>query len=362
MTYSEDYSDPTTLSQNTMRLRIIRMDLPLRHVTIVSRTTICVVRAVVVELEQDGLRGYGEAYEEPAFGTKVEDIVRVLESCREPLDHYAMADPIAFGSLITPMLAGQYAAQTALEMAACDLWGKLRNRPLWRLWGWRTGTEPVSSYTITLDSVFRMLEKLGECPNWPLYRIKMGGLDDMRALREIRARTQSPFRLDVNGCWTREQAFDYLPELERMNIELIEQPFHPDDWDANALLREKTSIPIIADESCRCLDDMDKCVNFFDGINLKPIKFGGLYPTLIALEKAKYLGFKTLMGNTIESSIGASAVSQFAPELDYIYVDGPMQIDKRLGQGVTLDKGKIVYSAENGTGIRFHSRYASYTS
>ena len=142
-----------------------------------------------------------------------------------------------------------------------------------------------------------------------------------------------------------------MDELKTLNIELIEQPLHPDDWDGMGRLREVCPFPLIADESCRCEEDIDKCIGYFDGINLKPVKFGGLNPTRRAIEKARAAGFKTMIGNTIETTIAACATSQFAPRLDYVYLDGPLLIDKKIGSGVSLDRGQIILSRENGTGI-----------
>lgn len=339
-----------------MRLKIIRTDLPLKHVMTVFRGTISVIRAVIVELEQDGLRGYGEAYEDQHWGISVESMVKSLEACREKMGRYALADPFAFERFIAPTMQENPAAASALEMAACDLWGKLRNKPLWRVWRYDPRRTPISSYTLGLDSLYRILEKFNEQPDWPLYRVKLGSREDMTILRELRKRTKAPFRLDVNGCWTTQQALEYLDELKTLNIELIEQPLHPEDWDGMRLFKEKCPFPVIADESCRCEADLEKCVGYFDGVNLKPVKFGGLNPTRRALEKARALGFKTMIGNTIESSVAASATSQFAPRLDYVYLDGPMLIDKKIGSGVTLDRGQIVMSRENGTGVRFNGR------
>ena len=341
-----------------MRLKIIRMDLPLKHVMTVFRGTISVVRTVVVELEQDGLRGYGEAYEDLHWGVSIESMVRSLEACHEVIVGYALADPLAFSRHIAPVFKDNPnpAAVSAIEMAACDLWGKLRNTPLWRVWKYDLRRLPISSYTLGLDSLYRILEKFNEQPNWPLYRVKLGSHEDMTILRELRKRTNAPFRLDVNGCWTLQQALDYMDELKSLNIELIEQPLHPDDWDGMKKLREVCPFPIIADDSCRCEEDIEKCVGYFDGLNLKPVKFGGMNPTYRALERARALGFKTMIGNTIESSIAASAMSQFAPRLDYVYLDGPMLIDKKIGVGVELDQGRIIMPKENGTGISMITR------
>ncbi len=335
-----------------MRLKIIRRDLPLKHVMTVFRGTISRIRTVVVELEQDGLRGYGETYEDPHWGVSIEDMTLALEGCRELAAGHALADPHAFIRHLEPSLKGNKAATTAIEMAACDLWGKLRNAPLWRIWSYDAHRPlPLSSYTLGLDSLFRILEKYNEQPDWPIYRVKLGSRDDMEILRELRKRTAAPFRLDVNGCWTYQQAIDYLPELNELNIELIEQPLHPDDLEGMKKFKAACSIPLIADESCRCEEDISKCVGLFDGVNLKPVKFGGLNPTRKAIDRAVSLGLKTMIGNTIESTIAASAMSQFARKVDYIYIDGPLLIDRKIGSGVSLDHGRILMSRECGTGV-----------
>ena len=115
-----------------------------------------------------------------------------------------------------------------------------------------------------------------------------------------------------------------------MNIELIEQPLHREDVEGMRELKKLCRIPLIADESCRNGDDLEACAELFDGVNLKPIKFGGLNATRRAIEKATSLGLKIMIGNTVESEIAASAISQFAPKINYIYIDGPLQVEKQI--------------------------------
>ena len=340
-----------------MRLKIIRMDLPLRHVKTTPDGSVSVIRAIIVELEQDGLRGYGETYEDSALSTStVEQMTALLEKAREPLQHYALADPLAFDRYITPIFGEDRAALCALEMAGCDLWGKLRNRPLWKVWKYNPENLPLSSYTIGQDSLERALEKFDERPDWPLYRLELGMRDDLLLLEEIRKRTDAVLRVDVGGRWTLEQALDYLAPLQEFGVELIEQPLPPDQWERMAILKENSPIPIYADESCRTLDDLVRCAECFHGVNLRPLKFGGLFPTRMAIEKARALGLLTMIGNPVESTVAASAVAHFAPGLDAVYLDGPLLIDKKIGNGVELDTGKILLPKENGTGIKFSWR------
>ncbi len=339
-----------------MKLRAIRVDLPLKHVFTSSRNSVSVVRTVVVELEQDGLRGYGEAYEDAYYNVAAESMMDAIERGREAIERYALADPVAFWRHLEPALGRNPFARSAMDVAAYDLWGKMKNRPLWRIWGTSNDSVPISSHSIGIDSVEQINEKFKEYPDWPLYRLKLGGRHDEEMLRAVRNLTVSPFRVDVNGAWTLETALEMLPLLREMNVETIEQPLPYGDWDGMKALRKQCDIPLIADESLRTEDDLEKCAECFDGVNIKLAKFGGITPVRRLIGRAKELGLKIMMGNTVESTIGASATGQFAPQLDYLYSDGPLLIEKKVGYGVKLDRGRLVYPEECGTGVRVYFR------
>jgi L-alanine-DL-glutamate epimerase-like enolase superfamily enzyme len=340
-----------------MKLRIIRVDLPLKHVFETSQRSISVVRTILVELEQDGLRGHGEAYEDRLYNTNIEDMVDLLETCRELVEHYALADPVAFWRTLQPILKKNPFAQSAIDCAACDLWGKMKNKPLWKIWGLPTNQVPDSSYCIGLDSLERIADRMAEHPDWSIYRIKLGCKSDLQILQMLREKTNAPFHVDVNGGWSLETAIKRLEPLQQLGVELLEQPLAADNFTGMIRLKKEMkkrncSIPIIADESWRTETDIERCAGLFDGINLKLVKCGGLIPARQLIAKAKHLGLKLTSANSIESTVGASAIGQLAPLLDYISIDGPLLIEKKVGHGVRTEKGKLIYPDENGTGVR----------
>jgi len=336
-----------------MKLRIIRVDLPLKHVLTISRCSVSVVRTVVVELEQDGLRGHGEVQENPYYGSSVEEISEVILSARDLVENYALADPIAFWRHLRPVLGVNKYAQSAVDMAACDLWGKIRNRPLWKIWGLKPNGElPPVSLTIGMDSIDLVLERFENYSDWPVYKIKMGARNDMNIVRALRERTNATFRLDANGAWDVDTTLKNAQELKNKNIEFIEQPLSPNDWEGMKILKKKCPIPIMADESFSCEEDIDRCADFFHGVNIKISKFGGLTPTRSVIAHVREKGLKVLLGCGIESTIAVSASAQFASLADYLDLDGPMLIEKKVGTGVRAEKGKLIYPDENGTGVR----------
>ena len=340
-----------------MKLRIIRVDLPLKHVFTTSQRSVSVVRTIVVELEQDGLRGHGEACEDLFYGTDVETMHTAIDQCRTLVERYALADPVAFWRHLDPILGKNKFAQSAVDCAACDLWGKMKNKPLWKIWGLSLDRLPRSSFCFGLDSKDRILERFAEAPDWPAYRVKLGEENDMDILRMLRQHTNMPFRIDVNGAWPVDTAIKNLAAMKDLGVELLEQPLAPDDWDGMKQLRKEIKkknydIPLFADESWKKEDEIDRCVGLFDGINLKLAKCGGLTPARLVAAKVRHLGLKLMGANSIESTIGASAICQLAPMFDFIGIDGPLLIEKKVGFGVQVDKGKLVYPNENGTGVR----------
>ena len=346
-----------------MKLRVIRVDLPLKHVFATSRSSFSVVRTIVVELEQDGLRGHGEAYEDPFYGSDIEEMVSQVEKCRESLDSYALADPTALWRRLEPFFSGEAVggsasfARSAVDCAACDLWGKMKNKPLWKIWGLSKETVPYSAMTIGLDSLERIAERFEETPNWPIYRVKLGEKDDINILRMLREKTAVPFHVDVDGGWNYQTAAKNLAELHQLGVVLLEQPLPADDFAGTKKLRKEIKkrgyeMPLMADESWRNEADLDRCVDVFDGVNVKLVKCGGLTPARQFIGKAKHLGLKLMSANSVESTVGVSAIAQLAPLLDYLSVDGPLLIEKKVGTGVRSDNGHLIYPDENGTGVR----------
>ncbi|MDR3182673.1 MAG: hypothetical protein LBT89_07110 [Planctomycetaceae bacterium] len=340
-----------------MRLRLIRLDLPLKHIFTNYRREISTVRSLIVELEQDGLRGHGEACEDSFYGTTVEQIYSQLDSLRDRLEYYALADPLAFWRFLQPQLDGKTFAQCAIDCAAHDLWGKMKGKPIWKIWGLRRENLPLSSYSIGIDSFERIANRLADKPNWSVYRIKLGSSRDLETLKFLREKTTADFYVDVNGGWTLEKTLGMLKPMQDLGVKLLEQPLPPHDFEGMAKLKKEMKkknigIPVFADESWKTADDIEKCATVFDGINVKLLKCGGLTPVRPLIEKIRKLGLKVAAANTVESPIGAAATAQIASLVDYIGLDGPLQIDKKVGHSIRLDKGHIRYPDEGGTGVR----------
>lgn len=363
-----------------MQLRIHQFDLPLKHRFTIARGSATVQPTLIVELVDGEQHGYGEATVNPYYGATYDAMIGTLESVRAHLESRSMSDPVILWADIAPQLADCRFALCALDEAAHDLWGKQLGAPVYRLWGLSTDSIPPSNFTIGIDSIDCMVEKLLEMPGWPIYKIKLGvgkvssvgGLSetdaasrisassasetpptgDVEIVRELRRHTDAVFRVDANCGWTVEETLRNAPELAALGVEFIEQPLPADDWDGHRRLFEESPLPIIADESCVGESDVERCHGHFHGINIKLTKCGGLTPARRMIERARALGLQVMVGCMTESSVGISAIAQLLPLLDYVDMDGAALLARDVATGVRLDHGRCVFAEENGTGAR----------
>jgi len=276
-----------------------------------------------------------------------------LEHVRPQVEATPALDPALLWEQLRPAFAGNTFAQCALDMAAWDLWGKLRAQPVWKLWGLRIDKPlPLTNYTLGIDTIDVMVQKMKEFADWPIYKIKLGTPDDLAIVRELRKHTEATFRVDVNGAWDAEKAIRLSEPLKQLGVEFIEQPLPPDRWDDMKHVLRHTALPIIADESCRVELDVDRCQGHFHGINVKLVKCGGLTPAKRMIERARQLGLKTMVGCMTESTVGISAIAQLLPLLDYVDMDGALLLARDIATGVRIERGRAIFPQENGCGVR----------
>jgi L-Ala-D/L-Glu epimerase len=335
-----------------MKLTLSHFDLKMRHPFTISRGTTVVQPTLVVTLEQDGIRGYGESNDYSFYGCTLANMGEALEAVRGELQSRRIGDPSALWEDLNPKLSKNRFAQNALDQAAWDLWGKVCGAPVWKLWGLSLDHCPPSDYTIGIDPIETMVAKLKEMPGFPVYKVKLGTKNDVEIIRALRKATDAVFRIDANQAWSPEETIENSRALKELGVEFMEQPMHRDKWKEMEQVHRESALPIIADESCETEEDVARCDGLFHGVNVKLPKCGGLTPGKRMLENARRRGMKTMVGCFSESSVGISATAQVLPLLDYADIDGILLIAEDIATGVTIDHGRVVFPKENGCGVK----------
>lgn len=348
-----------------MKLKLWRYDLKLRHTwTIASnqadggKTSHPVV---FVELEdKHGRKGIGEASPSRRYHESAETVVAFLQKVkRERLSFDDIPGSMAY---LETLSHTQFAAKTALNLALLDGACKAAHKPVYDYLGlgFAEGLHPTS-FSIGIASPSSIKEKVQAAAAFPILKLKVGSPRDrenLAALRSVAPRKK--VRVDANEAWRKkEEALAQIQELAKdPHIEFIEQPMPASSsvldmkW-----LKERSPLPLFADESCRNPSDVERCVACFHGVNVKLVKTRGLTGAYEILTKARKFGMMTMLGCMIESSLLISAAAHLAELTDCLDLDGNLLITNDPYEGVTAEKGLMSFShSEEKYGLRVISR------
>ncbi|TWU03398.1 dipeptide epimerase [Neorhodopirellula pilleata] len=335
-----------------MRLCLYRVEIPLEHPFTIARGTKTVQRCLIVELEHGDLRGYGEATEHAYYNVTLDSLAASIERCCPTIETGDYHSAAELWTLLHHPLRDDMFALAAIDAAAHDLFGKLAKRPTFDMLDLEWNTVPKSSYTIGIDSVERMVEKLVERRDWPIFKIKLGTKNDVEIIRQLRQRTQAVFRVDANCGWSVHETIENSHALQELGVEFIEQPLSAQSrQDEHRQVFENSVLPIIADESCLVESDVEKCSGLFHGVNVKLSKCGGLTPGVRMLRRARELAMQTMVGCMVETSVGISAAAQLLPLLDYADLDGAELLSNDVATGVTITNGAMRLPNRFGNGV-----------
>ncbi len=340
-----------------MKLRFWREQLKLANTWTIARGSTDVFEVVMVQLtDADGTTGIGEAapirryHENPST---VEDFFKRLDPKR-----LSFADVTGGMNYLASVSTGDMAAKCALNIALVDAAAKLAGKPAHDYFGLRfRENHHVTSFSIGIDTPEIIHKKVLEAAQYPVLKLKVGVSNDhaiMAALR--RAAPTKAVRVDANEGWkTKEEALERIEWLASDgHIQFIEQPM-PQTTPVRDLvwLKERSPLPLLADESYHTAADLAHCAECFHGVNVKLVKTGGVSAGYAALKAARDAGLKTMIGCMIETSVLISAAAHLAELCDFMDVDGNILTTNDPYAGVTARRGILSFhDAKAKTGLR----------
>lgn len=340
-------------SSNKMKLTFRPYDLQLKHVFTVATYSRTTTPDVQVEIEYDGVTGYGEASMPPYLGESVESVMAFLKkvNLEQFNDPFQLEDILAYVDGIMP---GNTAAKASVDIALHDLVGKLLNAPWYKIWGLDKEKTPSTTYTIGIDTAEVVKEKTLEVADkFNILKVKLGRENDKEIINAIRSVSQLPIAVDANQGWKdKYQALDMILWLKEQGIVMIEQPMPKTQLDDIAWVTQQSPLPIFADESLQRLSDIPKIKGAFSGINIKLMKCTGMREAWKMVTLGRALGMRVMVGCMTETSCAVSAAAQLSPAVDFADLDGNLLISNDLFKGMEVVKGKITLNDLPGIGIK----------
>lgn len=330
-----------------LRTEILRM--PLRDPFRIAREhPEDVATSVIVEVTWGDHEGLGEAAPVAYYGETPETITAVLPILLAAVE--AAGEPPADLSgarrwlrtaheAMNAAIGRNWAAKAAMDIAFHDLVARRLGVPLYGLMG-TAPIGPPTDFSIGIDDPADVAQRAARAASFPALKIKVGGPADVETLRRVREVYDGPIRVDANTGWEPKAAAGMLPDLLELRVELIEQPFPAHRLDQLAWLQKRTELPIVADESAETTDDLLALVGVVAAVNVKLMKCGGVGPAMRMLTLARELGFRSMLGCMVETSVGIAAGATIAPLADWVDLDGNLLLANDPFSGIELDDEK----------------------
>lgn len=347
------FGEPTkqTGRSGKLNLTFFPYELQLRHAFNLAKYSRTTTPDVQVRLEYDGIVGYGEASMPPYLGESIESVTKFLSQ----LDLSQFSDPFRIEEIheyMESVAPNNRAAKASVDIALHDLLGKIMGQPWYKIWGLNPEKAPSTSFTIGIDTAEVVRQKVDEAAPYNVLKVKMGLDNDKELVDIIRSKTDRPICVDANQGWNdKEKALEMCHWLSERNCLFVEQPMPKEMIDETAWLRERSPLPIIADEFLQRLPDVRRAAEAYDGINIKLMKSTGMHEAYKMAVLARSLGMKVMLGCMTETSCAVTAAAQLAPMVDWADLDGNLLIANDLFDGIKIVEGKVTIPNRPGIGV-----------
>ncbi len=345
-----------TARSGKMNLSFEPYELQLRHAFNLAKSQRTTTPDVQVQIEYDGLVGYGEASMPPYLGESVDSVSQFLS--KVDLTQFDPFDTENIHEYLESIAPDNRAAKASVDIALHDLTGKIMGQPWYKIWGLDLKKAPNTSITISWqDDPEEMRREIEETEGFKVVKVKMGLGHDKELVERLREVSDVAICVDANQGWSdKGQALDMCEWLSERNCLFVEQPMPKEMLDETTWLRERSPLPLIADEFLQRLPDVQRAAGAYDGINIKLMKSTGLHEAYKMAVLARALGMKVMLGCMTETSCAVTAAAQLAPMVDWADLDGNLLISNDRFDGIKIVDGQVTIPADRpGIGVELLS-------
>lgn len=336
-----------------MKINVRTIDVHLVVPFAIARHVRTEKRVVIIECDDGTIVARGEASADPYFGETTE----ALEAAVRDASGLLPVDPLDLATLrvrLEERFPHGGAAACAIDVLAHDRAAQAAGLPLRTFLGLRDGDAPPTSFTIGIADPAVMAERAASAAalGFTVLKVKLGQAEDLAALTAIRERFGGTIRVDPNAAWSVDEAPAKIASIVRYGIEFVEQPVAADDIDGLRAVRQRSELPIVADEAAVRCADLDRLAGACDGINVKLQKCGGIAEGRAMIERAHELGLKVMLGcRAAETSVSIAAAAHLAPAVEWADLDGNLLIADDPYLAVPVERGRFIFSQRPGLGV-----------
>ncbi|GAA0432246.1 dipeptide epimerase [Lentibacillus halophilus] len=346
------------------------IELPLIEPFTISYVSYDKMPSVIVKVTtDDGWTGYGEGVaDEHVTGESVESVYHVITKTLAP--HLIGENPLNLEALHDTMdraILGAPTAKAALDIACFDIAGKALGVPAYALLGGRFHDTFPITHVLSIDTPENMADKAENhvAKGYTSFKLKVGydKQDDVDRIKAISERVgdRAQIRVDVNQGWqSAATTLQALNDLHNVSLDWLEQPVTASDIDALAEVKDKATVPVMADEALTGFKEMREIIakRAAEKVNIKLMKCGGLYPAAKLAAMAEMAGMDCQVGSMVESSIGSAAgfhVAFSKKMITSVELTGPLKFSRDIGN-LHYDVPFIQLNEQPGLGVDVDER------
>lgn len=314
----------------TLKVEIERW--PIAGAFVISRGSRTEARVVVATIEEGAHRGRGECVPYPRYGETVEGVAAAIASAAG-----AISEGATRLDLLTLLAEG--AARNALDCALCDLEAKLCGKRVYELAGLPVPKPATTAYTLSLGAPGAMEAAARAASVRPLLKVKLGGDGDAERIAAVKRGAPGAILIvDANEAWSEANFAENLAACRLAGVALIEQPLPAgrDSALASISASDRGGLLFCADESVHTAKDLDAIAPFYQAINIKLDKAGGLTAALQLKSEALARGLKIMTGCMVGTSLAMAPALLLAADADYVDLDGPLLLARDREPGLVF--------------------------
>jgi L-Ala-D/L-Glu epimerase / N-acetyl-D-glutamate racemase len=321
------------MNEAVRRMSVEHQIWPVKGEFRISRGSRKETHVILIKIIEAGVEGIGESVPTAHYNETIESVMTQIDAIRPNIEGGLSLH--ALNRLLPPG-----AARNALDCALWDLKAKQMNTRVEKLLGFPQIDSIISAQTLSLNDPINMIRSAANIKDYPLIKIKFDNHNVVEKIQGIaRSAPKSRIIVDANESWNITELNYFEPELKDNNVVLIEQPLPARD-DAD-LLQYTGSIPICADESFHSSEDLERVSNYYQCVNIKLDKAGGLTEAVKILQQAKMRELKVMLGCMVGTSFSMAPSSLLASQVDFVDLDGPTFLCNDRQFGFEYTHGRI---------------------
>jgi len=308
---------------------------PLHTPFVISRGSRSEAKVVVVEIEENGVKGVGECTPYPRYGESIASVMAEIVSIGEQLESGLTREALQ-------QLLPAGAARNAVDCALWDLQMRQSGRSLAQLVGSELASSVTTAQTVVIGTPDQMANSAKALWDKGARLLKVKLDDHLISERMFAIRAAVPeatLIVDANEAWHSDGLAARCQLLADLNVAMLEQPL-PASEDG-ALANFIHPLPICADESCHSRESLARLSGLYEMVNIKLDKAGGLTEALALAAQAKAQGFGLMLGCMLCTSRAISAVLPLTPLVRFADLDGPTWLAVDAEPALHFDAGTL---------------------